>query len=609
MGTAGSAGDGRVATSAQLNTPRGISVDISGNVYIADQNNHKIRMVNSTGIITTFAGTGAEGSSGDGRAATSAQLFNPIAVSVDISGNVYIADSDNNKIRMVNSTGIITSFAGTGARGDSGDGGAAASAQLASPFGISVGKFGNVYIADTGNRKVRMVTSTGIITTFAGTGAEGSNGDGGAASSAQFTGPWGVYVDISGTVYIADVHKIRMVTSKGIITTFAGMGAQGSGGDGGAATSAQLYNPTGLSVDISGNVYIADTYNSKIRMVNSSGIITTIVGTGAYGSSGDGGAATAAQLNYPYRVSVDISGNVYIADTYNNKIRKVVVQQGRVVSLPTPQTTTLPSKVPTGTLQVNSCLSLLILCPGIIYPASPSECDSILLRWYLDVHIQPLSYSCTGALQTLSVPSNVASVVIDIAGAQGGGSYASSTIGGLGGRVQTTYTVTPGSTLYIYVGCKGTQANGQIGNTAVGGWNGGGIGDDFHSYLNYFGDSGGGGGATDIRIGTSLGMRLVVAGAGGGGHSSNGCTSRGGNGGGLTGASISDRCAWWSGCPEYVYASGGTQLAGGVAGMYPMSTMINLTIINMTCIHINNGHCIYNRCNWIRVFLLGTHQR
>ena len=347
-GVAGSSGDGGAATSAQLNYPYGVSADKSGNVYVVDLSNNKIRMVTSASIITTIAGTGARGSNGDGGAATSAQLNYPYGVSVDISGNLYISDTYNNKIRMVTSKGIITTFAGTGAVGSSGDGGAATSAQLYHPFGLSVDISGNVYIIDSFNSKIRLVSSTGIITTFAGTGTYGSIGDACAATSAQLYNPYGVSVDISGNVFIADTnnHKIRMVTSTGIITTIAGTGDVGSSGDGSAATSAQLAGPMGVSVDISGNVYIADSYNNNIRMVTSLGIITTIAGTGAVGSCGDGGFATSAQLNGPEGVSVDISGNVYISDYGNHKIRKFV-PRGQVVLLP---------------IEVN-CLSLFISNP------------------------------------------------------------------------------------------------------------------------------------------------------------------------------------------------------------------------------------------------------
>ena len=351
-GTLGSTGDGGAATSAQLCYPSGISVDSYGNVFIADINNNKIRMVNSAGIITTIAGVGIIGSSGDGGAATSAQLNEPHGVSVDSFGNVFVADTYNHKIRMVNSAGIITTLAGTRLAGSSGDGGAATSAQLNSPFEVSADISGNVYIGDEGNNKIRMVNSAGIITTFAGTGTQGSSGDGGKATSAQLYLPTGVSADIYGNLYIADYHnnKIRTVNSAGIITTFAGTGTLGSTGDGGAATSAQLYQPYGVSADISGNVYIADTINNKIRMVNSAGIITTIAGVGIIGNSGDGGAATSAQLNLPFEVSADRHGNVFIADTYNHKIRLVVRPQQptrQPSSQPSTQPSMRPSKQPT----------------------------------------------------------------------------------------------------------------------------------------------------------------------------------------------------------------------------------------------------------------------
>ena len=344
----GANGDGGDAISAQLNTPTGVSVDISGNVYIAQFPNNKIRMVNSAGTITTIAGTGVLGNSGDGGAATSAQLYNPIAVSVDIYGNVYIADYGNHKIRMVSSTGIITTIAGTGTVGNSGDGGAATSAQLYYPTGVSVDISGNVYIADQYNHKIRKVTSAGIITTLAGTGTAGYNGDGNAATSAQLNYPMAVSVDVSGNVYIAEGgnNKIRMVTSSGNITTIAGTGTEGSSGDGGAATSAQLNGPAGVSVDISGNVYIADGNNNKIRKVTSAGIITTLAGTGTAGYNGDGNAATSTQLNLPFGVSVDVSGNVYIADTWNHEIRMVVEPQSPTY-LPTPVPIPLPTPLPT----------------------------------------------------------------------------------------------------------------------------------------------------------------------------------------------------------------------------------------------------------------------
>ena len=305
--------------------------------------NNKIRMVTSSGIITTVAGTGTGGISGDGGAATSAKLQSPAGVAVN-SGNIYIADMYNNKIRIVNSEGIITTFAGTGMAGSSGDGGAATSAQLNGPIGVAIDStHGNLYIADSGNFKIRMMTSAGIITTIAGTGISGIRGLTGAATSAQLNSPVGVAVDSTGgIVYVSDQGNslIRMINSAGIITTFAGTGTAGSSGDGGAATAAQLSYPTGVAIDSSGGaVYIADYGNNKIRMVNSAGIITTIAGTGAAGSIGDGGAATSAQLNYPYGVAVDGSGNnIFIADLGNADVRLVV--RGR--SVPSSQ----PAQVP-----------------------------------------------------------------------------------------------------------------------------------------------------------------------------------------------------------------------------------------------------------------------
>ena len=338
-GGSGGYDDGMPATSAQLVSPWGIALDKSGRLYIADYGNSKLRMVNSAGILSTFAGTGIIGSNGNGGPATSAQLYHPAGVAVDSSnGNVFIADYDNSKIRMVNSAGIITTFAGTGIIGSGGDGGPATSAQLNYPTGVAVdSNSGNIFIAEQYNTKIRMVNSAGILTTFAGTGIFGSGGDGGPATSAQLNSPNGVAVDSSsGNIFIADFynHKIRMVNSAGILTTFAGDGSIGSSGDGGPATSAQLNTPSGVAVDIrDGSIFISDMYNYKIRMVNSAGILTTFAGTGIVGISGDGGPATSAQLYHPYGVAVDSSsGNVFITDFYNADIRMVIRTQSPTIA-------------------------------------------------------------------------------------------------------------------------------------------------------------------------------------------------------------------------------------------------------------------------------------
>jgi trimeric autotransporter adhesin len=329
-GTTGYKGDGGQATSAGLYYPSGVAVDASGDIYIADNFNNRIRMVtSSTGIITTVAGDGTFGYKGDGGPATSAGLFYPLGIAVDASGNIYIADTNNCRIRLVTrSTGIITTVAGDGAVGYKGDGGPATSASLHNPWGIAVDASGNIYIADIDNHRIRLVTrSTGIITTVAGDGTFGYKGDGGPATSAGLYYPYGVAVDASGNIYIADTsnNRIRLVTrSTGIITTVAGDGTAGYKGDGGPATSAGLYYPRGIAVDASGNIYIADFNDNRIRLVTrSTGIITTVAGDGTAGYTGDGGLATSAGLSFPNSIAVDASGNIYIVDYGNNRIRLV----------------------------------------------------------------------------------------------------------------------------------------------------------------------------------------------------------------------------------------------------------------------------------------------
>jgi sugar lactone lactonase YvrE len=329
-GVLGYSGDGGPAASAELSYPTGVAVDASGNLYIVDADNNRIRKVTaSTGIITTVAGNGTAGYSGDGGPATSAELDTPFGVAVDASGNLYIVDVNNDRIRKVTaSTGIITTVAGNGTFGYSGDGGAAISAELYTPLGVAVDASGNIYIADSGNNRIRKVTaSTGVITTVAGNGTAGYSGDSGAATSGELNSPFGVAVDASGNIYIGDSgnNRIRKVTaSTGIIISVAGNGTAGYSGDSGAATSAELYSPYGVAVDASGNLYIADTNNLVIRKVAAStGIINTVAGNGTAGSGGDGGAATGAALSYPTDAVVDSSGNFYIADYNNNKVRTV----------------------------------------------------------------------------------------------------------------------------------------------------------------------------------------------------------------------------------------------------------------------------------------------
>ena len=318
-GISGYSGDGGSATSAELGSVRGIAIDSSGNLYITDPTNNVIRKV-VAGIITTIAGTDRH--SGDGGSATNAELDFPNGIASDSSGNVYIADSFNHRIRKINTSGIITTLVGTGKAGYSGDGGPATSAQLDSPRKI-VFHLGNLYILDTGNFRIRKVNSSGIITTVAGNGTQGFSGDGGPATTAELSPPQGIALDSSGNLYITDSSRIRKVNTSGTISTIVGTGTDGFFGDGLSATNAELSTPGGIALDSSGNLYLCDSGNHRIRKVVA-GIITTIVGTGTDGFSGDGGSAATAQLSNPMGITLDSSGNLYIYDSYNHRIRKVV---------------------------------------------------------------------------------------------------------------------------------------------------------------------------------------------------------------------------------------------------------------------------------------------
>lgn len=316
-------GNGIPATGAELYYPTGVASDSSGNVYIADRSNCVVREVNGgTGIITTFAGTTC-GYSGDGGPATSAQLNQPYKVAVDSSGDVYIADTANCVIRKVTG-GTITTFAGKDVCGYSGDGGAATAAELYEPIGVAVDSSGNVYIADQYNYVVRKV-SGGNISTFAGNHTYGFAGDGGPAANAELEYVLDVAVDGFGNVYIADQYnqRIRKVNTSGIISTYAGNGTAGYEGDNTLAYQTSLYYPTGVAVDGAGDVIIADYDNQRVRMVDQANIIHTIAGDGTAGFNGNDILATLAELYQPFGVAVDPSGNVYEADFQNWLVRKV----------------------------------------------------------------------------------------------------------------------------------------------------------------------------------------------------------------------------------------------------------------------------------------------
>jgi hypothetical protein len=334
-GSGGYLGDDMPATSSRLNKPRGVWLDESGNILIADADNNRARLVYDDGgtmMITTVAGDGSAAYSGDNGPATSASLKKPHAVCVyeaQAPSYLHIADADNDRVRMVDSSiRIITTVAGTWWAGYNGDGFPAKWARLYYPRGVHVDGSRNVYIADTYNHRIRKVDGdTGIITTVAGNGSKGFSGDGGPATNAKLRYPYNVFVDTAGNIFIVDTmnYRIRKVDAgTGIITTVAGDGNAGNRGDGGPATAASIRKSFDAAVDGEGNLYIADTHNHIIRKVDATtGIITTVVGNSNAGYSGDGGLATDAELNKPYSVFVDPFGNIYLADTKNDVIRMV----------------------------------------------------------------------------------------------------------------------------------------------------------------------------------------------------------------------------------------------------------------------------------------------
>jgi hypothetical protein len=389
-GQSGYRGDGVPATSTSVSTPEAVAVDAQGNLYIADSANQRIRRVNTQGIISTYAGIGQSGYTGDGGPATQARLSSPKDIWLDAAGNLYIADFVSSVIRRVDTSGIITTVAGFGLQGFSGDGGLATAATMRFPVGVAADAGGNLLILDSGNYRLRRVTAaTQVINTIAGNGTNANTGNNGPATSAGLYMPEAMAADALGNVYVgtrrstldawSKDHTIRRISPAGIITfyagishngdggpasnaivdphgirfgkgaraddlyitdrrnqqirlvsggtgiivTIAGIGEPGFSGDNGPAIAARLDDPRGVAADGNGNVWIADSDNHRIRRVSSAGIITTVAGNGTGGYNGDNRTATSASLNIPYAVDVDSQGNLYIADRFNNRLRKV----------------------------------------------------------------------------------------------------------------------------------------------------------------------------------------------------------------------------------------------------------------------------------------------
>lgn len=328
IGTSGFAGDSSAATAATLHSPLGLAADSSGNIYISDQLNHRIRKVSTSGTITTIAGQDLQGSTGDDGPATSASLNAPSGIAVDSSGNVYVADTRNHKIRKIGTDGKITTFAGDGVAGfieknTDGTYVDAKNAEFNYPTGVAVDSSGNVYIADSANHRIRKVGTDGKISTVVGTGVSGYSGDDGMATNATLNHPTSVAVGSGGSLYIADQqnHRIRKVTPDGVIKSIAGTGLPGYSGNGGPAQLASLFYPTGVAVDASGNVYVADMTNNRIRRIAEDGTIQAIAGSGRFGDTGSDEPALNAKLKFPTAVLAGPGGKIYFSDSQNHRVK------------------------------------------------------------------------------------------------------------------------------------------------------------------------------------------------------------------------------------------------------------------------------------------------
>ncbi len=313
------------ATAADIWGPWGICVDRAGNIIFDDYINERIRKIDVSGIITTIAGTGTAGYSGDGGPATAAKFHLPRSVNIDRTGNLYIADQANFRIRKIDTAGIISTFAGTGVYGSSGDGGLATAAKIGSSWHVTCDINDNKYITDALQPRIRLVNPDGIINTIAGSDTAGFSGDGGPATAARIGDSYGIVIDPHLNYYFIDLNneRIRKVDSSGIITTICGDGTNGFTGDGGPATAAEFSDALNIVLDAVGNLYLFDRGNNRVRCIDPAGIITTVAGNGTAGFSGDGGPATAAEFDAPVDGAVDSAGNLYVSDYLNNRIRYI----------------------------------------------------------------------------------------------------------------------------------------------------------------------------------------------------------------------------------------------------------------------------------------------
>ncbi len=369
-GNPGSADD--TGSSARFSSPRSVAVDDSGNVYVADYNNHTIRKITSAGIVTTLAGLAGMSGSADGTG-LAARFLNPTGVAVDASGTVYVGDGgSNHMIRKITAGGVVTTLAGSA--GNSGGGsvdGTGSGAKFNSPLGVAVDSSGTVYVADASSNKIRKVTAGGVVTTLAGSAGNPGSADG-AGSAARFNSPLGVAVDISGNLYVADFynHSVRKVTAGGVVTTLAGVGSVGSAD--GTGSTASFFGPYGMAVDGAGNAYVTDGYNNTVRKITAGGVVTTLAGLAGNFGSADG-TGSAARFNFPAGVGVDGAGTVYVADYANHTIRKITA--GGVVTTLAGSAGSSGSADGTGSVaRFNYPRGVAVDSAGNVYVADTSNC-------------------------------------------------------------------------------------------------------------------------------------------------------------------------------------------------------------------------------------------
>ena len=359
------AGDGRAATRASLNGPAGLAVTADGTIFVADTINQRIRRIDPLGRISTFAGTGRLGFSGDGGPATRAEFQDPTALAVAGDGTLFIADTGNSRIRVIRTSGVVSTLAGTGDQGFSGDGGPSAAARVNAPAGVAIAPDGSLYLSDTGNNRVRRIQVDGRIVTVAGTGAAGFAGDGGRATEARLNAPTGLAVAPDGSLLIADTgnNRIRRLGVDAVISTVAGSGGGGSGGDGGSALAAQLNRPVDVAASGTGGFFVVEAGGNRVRQVNASGRIARVAGAGGPRFGGDGGSAASALFNAPRALESMAGGaELLVADTDNNRVRYLAVPRSasRLAFAPVRTSVTAPLRRTTSTVKGRRQRSLVV---------------------------------------------------------------------------------------------------------------------------------------------------------------------------------------------------------------------------------------------------------